>query len=473
VRWTPLLAAGLLTACSSGSSSPPVTPRQPVREVAFCRARLDRQHLQSELWSATTQALDLRLVAGGNGVERGARVSPDGTRVAFTRELDGNDPRSRELFVATLADPPEQVRLTADRFRDDAPCWAPDGASLLFVSDRGGRPALWRIGADGQGLAAVTGSDDADDADPDWRGTRIVFSRAREGTTRLFAMQDTGAGLVPLTDGTGNDVEPAWSPDGNKVLFVRRGGSSALLMALDVPSGAVTRLDTSAAAVAGEDRWPRWSPRGDRIFVARSRPALGMPGLRLTQLDATGGDALLLLPDERYEYQGFDAFPGLAPWEAPGEPRPAGIDEGGFRILLGVRVDGAPASILARDGAALAIRSERSDDRDVAAIWTRWELPITNAADVGAVHVSVTAALGALAPGRLLRIAVYNAVEERFDTIVELEPADTALRTYAFATRSLQHVDNDRRVRVEVIGDGPLGQRFDLNVDHVGVSLRR
>ena len=71
------------------------------------------------------------------------RISPDGTRVAVAGP-DNGDVWIWHLARATL------TRLTFDAAVDDNPIWTPDGARVVFFSDRDGGGLFWKA-ADGTG----------------------------------------------------------------------------------------------------------------------------------------------------------------------------------------------------------------------------------------------------------------------------------------------------------------------------------
>src|SRR5262245_17987413 len=94
---------------------------------------------------------------------------------------------------------------------------------------------------------------------PDW--TTLVYSM--QGT--LWQQRTDSTVAEQLTDDRGTDYQPDVSPDGRGVVFVRYDGKSMELMALDLASRAVRAL-TTGGAVNVE---PRWSPQGDRLaFVS-------------------------------------------------------------------------------------------------------------------------------------------------------------------------------------------------------------
>jgi TolB protein len=53
--------------------------------------------------------------------------SPDGKRIAFTSERDGNS----EIYIMN-ADGSGQIRLTNNKASDGMPTWSPDGKRIVF-----------------------------------------------------------------------------------------------------------------------------------------------------------------------------------------------------------------------------------------------------------------------------------------------------------------------------------------------------
>ena len=74
-------------------------------------------------------------------------ISPDGTRLAFSR--DEPDGRS-DIFVLDLARASE-TRVTSGPASNQDPIWSPDGTQIAFTSDRDGGNDLYVRAADGSG----------------------------------------------------------------------------------------------------------------------------------------------------------------------------------------------------------------------------------------------------------------------------------------------------------------------------------
>jgi Tol biopolymer transport system component len=70
--------------------------------------------------------------------------SPDGTRIAFDSDRDGNS----EIYVMD-ADGANQTRLTINTSNEHKPTWSPDGTRIAFNSDRDGNYEIYVMDANG------------------------------------------------------------------------------------------------------------------------------------------------------------------------------------------------------------------------------------------------------------------------------------------------------------------------------------
>jgi dipeptidyl aminopeptidase/acylaminoacyl peptidase len=87
----------------------------------------------------------------------GVDASPDGQRIAFTlrkTDLDANKGRNDIWLVNT--DGSGLRRLTSHAAGSSTPRWAPDGASIYFLSGRSDASQVWRIPVDGGEAEQVT-----------------------------------------------------------------------------------------------------------------------------------------------------------------------------------------------------------------------------------------------------------------------------------------------------------------------------
>jgi len=115
---------------------------------------------------------------------------------------------------------------------------------------------------------------------------RIAFSAGRPSGSAIFAVDSDGTHVTQLTDGRDEDVTPAISPDGTKIVFVRQGSpvvfegeGLANLTVMNADGTNVHRL------IGGIEDWiePAWSLDGRKLAVA----AIG-DGIFVMNADGTG-----------------------------------------------------------------------------------------------------------------------------------------------------------------------------------------
>ncbi len=143
-----------------------------------------------------------------------------------------------------------------------APRWSPDGNQLVFEVNRDERPGL-RLLDLAAGVTSAIGSDEFADRQADWHpdGTRIVFSSARGATGFDIWETDVETGLSwRLTEEPGDEREPAWSANGQHLLYVHEQDGVHSLVLLQRGHAAEV-LASGAEAI----RAPSWRPDGSLV----------------------------------------------------------------------------------------------------------------------------------------------------------------------------------------------------------------
>lgn len=485
-RATALGLIALIPACSdalggdggggSGSSGLPIRSDGDEPGLIYCRTRTDSSSDSQIRWS-TARGLAESRVLDRTGIERDVRMHPDGNRFAFTREPQPGRPESREIYTGSLDASVPLLRLTVNGQRDDAPAWSPDGSSILFVSERLGQgPRVFVAADDGSGARPLY-DDGSAQSSPDWSPAldRIAFSRsAGIGPAAIWIVDADGRVAAPITDGGGagvGDRDPAFVPDGTGLVFVRETEPGrARLAHVELASGTVTFLTGAGGDVAR----PRVAPAGDRVFFAASRPAEGIDGLRLFSTRIDGSAEAILFGDLRYEFLGIDFLTGITALPAdPTESAQADLAAASVRNGLGRVARGSTDQLLVADESVLGLLTAASGSREVAGLELEIPLPVTDARDVQALDVRVVATLAEPSADAVVRVALANFEASRNDTIVERRPADSSLLDLTFRTTNLQHVSEDARVRVAVVGENGFEQPTELWIDAIVVEVVR
>ncbi len=172
------------------------------------------------------------------------------------------------------ADGRSWTQLTNGAAWDRQPAWTPDGASIVFASNREGSDDLWRIAVDRAsrgGQPTRLTSDAAPDLEPTVLGDgTIVFVRGRLNAARLW--QRTPAGEEKrVTTGSAVERSPQASPDGRRFAYIQQTEDARRVRVRH--AGATTDSVVTAERAADDIAW---SPDGERLALAAASPRPGV-----------------------------------------------------------------------------------------------------------------------------------------------------------------------------------------------------
>jgi CHAT domain-containing protein/tetratricopeptide (TPR) repeat protein/Tol biopolymer transport system component len=218
-------------------------------------------------------------------------VSRDGKWLAFVSQRSGN----LDIWVKRLPNG-ETVQVTTHQSDDLEPAWSPDGRALVFTSKRrDAQGDLWlvkinrRKGGIPQGspvqLTTHLGIDRKPCFSPD--GEKIVYVSDEDGTENLRICDVKTRKTDPLTRNGGKD--PAWSPDGKFILFTsyfRDPGGDITLLECGKSSENRLQINRMESVTEGPalDGHAAWSPLGDKIVFVRRDEDSDQDG-KITPLD--------------------------------------------------------------------------------------------------------------------------------------------------------------------------------------------
>ena len=134
---------------------------------------------------------------------------------------ESGPPGDADLFVAR-ADGSGARRFVGGRGDDAEPAWSPDGSTVAFSSNRGGRRQLWAVSAAG-GAPAQLAAHPGRARTPSWSpsGDRIAFAVESGGDSDLWVLDPADGTRRKLTRGAARDFSPDWSPRGRHITFAR------------------------------------------------------------------------------------------------------------------------------------------------------------------------------------------------------------------------------------------------------------
>jgi Tol biopolymer transport system component len=222
--------------------------------------------------------------AFGPWIDDDPNWSPDGSKIVFASGRGGSEGHlfANNVFVMN-ADGSDQVKLTfePDHLFSVQPSWSPDGTKLAFSSDREGDWEIFTMNPDGSEQTNVTGPNQDlpyDDRRPDWSpdGTRIIFEAVRLGAVEIVTADPDGTDELNLTAEDDPpyanwNESPSYRPDGSKIVFmsmVNNGADDWDIWVMD-PDGA--SKENVVPDDEHQDVAPAWSPDGNQIVFHSSR----------------------------------------------------------------------------------------------------------------------------------------------------------------------------------------------------------
>jgi Tol biopolymer transport system component len=198
--------------------------------------------------------------------------------------------------------------------------WSPDGKKIVFVIQNATTQRLYTIASNGTAKTTIANQPEGRNSDPQWspNGKWIVHVNREPSrdvdSANLWVVPTNGDPAISLTSSLHEDIEPAWSPDGNTLVFVRNNE----IYKLDIKelhyeadtspqaflklflgffsNNARTSIEITATpqplfnsspVVVG--RWPRYSPDGEYLIFEREGKIIRLDLAEKVELNLTEG----------------------------------------------------------------------------------------------------------------------------------------------------------------------------------------
>jgi eukaryotic-like serine/threonine-protein kinase len=330
----------------------------------------------------TQKQVTLRQITFAAGVDEYPAWSPDGTRIAFSREVDG----FWNIFIKNIETGDERQVTTVNR-DNIQPVWSPDGQNLLFVRSNQphgkiGLSDIFGWHDDGDvwelNLESMTERKFIDDAynptySPDGKWVAVDASWA--GPRRLWVVDERGRNPRQISSDISEAVVhtmPRWSPDGSKIVFQHIEGTKRDIRVID--------RRTEEISWVTDDHFtniePYWSSADNMIYFSSYRGG-GMNIWRVSvetdnpaspdrfeQITTGAGQDINVSPSPdgtkiAFSVLGLNSDIWLLP-VSPRDGRPTGAPQ---PLIVTTREDSRGA--WSPDGRTIAFNSDRTGDMNI------------------------------------------------------------------------------------------------------------
>jgi eukaryotic-like serine/threonine-protein kinase len=258
-----------------GKSAPHLVFRHfpPQRRVPDLSWMPDNRHVAAALrhggpaanphiWIADTESDDSYQITEGTDAQSSVAVSPNAKGVVYS-----DSKYDLDIITVSLSDG-NATKLIASEVRERMAAWAARTNKLAYVTNRNGPSEIWIRSAEGSDQPLVTEKSFPDSAtryfmnpalSPD--GQKVVFARRSPGAqTRTWIMSSSVGAPERLNESAiGAEWGGAWSPDGRRFAEIVLTGSMYSLAVIKVGS----REKPFVLREVVTEYLPDWSPTGE------------------------------------------------------------------------------------------------------------------------------------------------------------------------------------------------------------------
>lgn len=198
-----------------------------------------------------------------------------GEVVVFHRAVNAPYPAARFELIAMNVDASAETKLTNSDDADTQPSIAPSGDAIVYtkastggkfgIGEKGGGRDIYLYDVKSGSTTRLTDSS-GDNSEPTFSpdGQTIAFVSTRDGNEDIYTMARTGSSVSRLTNNSAADNQPAYAPDGHIFFRSTRNGGSAKIYSMN-SSGQESGL-TQVTSGSGEDQSPAVSSTGKLAF---------------------------------------------------------------------------------------------------------------------------------------------------------------------------------------------------------------
>ncbi len=183
--------------------------------------------------------------------------SPDGTELAVICPHKEKGQKSVMGLYVINRDGALRTTLLDDGTARGDPTWTDDG-QIIFIRQVGSNPqSLWEMSASGSpDRPRQLSSGSSAESHPDWSTPHgLVFLKTDHGRSDVWVSNAGSSGFHPVTD-TGDVLAPSWSPDGERIAFLRTAPDGTFTVETMNADGSDQKaVDWPAAGQPGPPAW--------------------------------------------------------------------------------------------------------------------------------------------------------------------------------------------------------------------------
>lgn len=215
-----------------------------------------------------------KLLASGN-ISGAPAWSPDDNRLAYRKATNLFGPG--DIYTIRV-DGTDELRLT-NQYDNYSPQFTPDNNSIIYSSDIDSHSAIYKMNIDGSNKRALTANDKHfgdPKISPD--GSKIAITDFDRSGSQIFVMNADGSNLKKLTftvspryfdTGYPRDANshPAWSPNSSRLTYVSWENGTPDIFVINANGKGNKRLTDSPI----RDENPAWTKDGNYIIFSSNR----------------------------------------------------------------------------------------------------------------------------------------------------------------------------------------------------------
>lgn len=262
---TPTQASDTGAPLAPPTSIPTATQIPEVLQARGSVAFTLRENGQNDLWAFNITTRNPLRVTNDVADERDPALSPDGARLAYASNRDGN----WEIYIYDLrqfGDPSQPQRMTFNLAFEGSPVWSPDGRYLAYETYQNGNLDIYVLPVSNteQPLEPLT-TDNTAEFSPAWspQGREIAFVSWRNSAQDIFVFSlDTLTSTNITNTPERHEDYPVIHPNGDLIAY------SAVDQGIEkVFVKSIRDLEAPAQPI-GIGREPAWSPDGNSLIAA-------------------------------------------------------------------------------------------------------------------------------------------------------------------------------------------------------------